>query len=184
MLIAIAKAAKRFYAKCLRFRLFHVQLLLLHPLLPQPITVPIRLIFSWQQRKNLLLLVWAGPNYQDDQGVNKFIQSFIETNWLTDDDDDALQPKRWSSGSEKLDLVTWAVRGMSVPGFNLSIWLCQFAVCFLPPRRCVPPKTVSMALWAAYPGIQASRLHLRVGGLNNFIYSSPDAFPMHTRVIR
>lgn len=26
--------------------------------------------------------------YQDDQGVNKFIQSFIETNWLTDDDDD------------------------------------------------------------------------------------------------
>jgi len=39
---------------------------------------------------------WVGPNYQDDQGVNKFIQSFIETNWLTDDDDDAMLPKRWS----------------------------------------------------------------------------------------
>ncbi|EDX07640.1 GD25403 [Drosophila simulans] len=121
MLIAIAKAAKRFYAKCLRFRLFHVQLLPFLPLLSQRINVPIRLILRWQQRKNLLLLLlaWAGPNYQDDQGVNKFIQSFIETNWLTDDDDDAMLPKRWSSGSEELDLVTWAGRA-TTPTTNIQ----------------------------------------------------------------
>lgn len=48
------------------------------------LSLPLRWLWQVESR-----LGWSNcESYQDDQGVNKFIQSFIETNWLTDDDDD------------------------------------------------------------------------------------------------